>query len=617
MNCQCTVCSNCYQNLTKNRLKKEITCPQCSTASIKSVKPSVNEIILRKIEAQNSLIITCDNHQTEMVSHYCIECETPVCTYCQLDDTHNSHQIVKISRSQFANYTTNVLRIFDEYQIENIKAELGQQRDNEISMNSMQLLQAISKVTRMLGPHIDEEETMKIDFKNYMLDPSSQQNNVWKQNSKVTKEDFNEFKHLVQDQINQQLEEFQTIMRQELKQTLNAFEINQNDINNQVQNQADIKIKETKDNQQKVLDEFKRESQSLLKEEIKSEFDKRLNDYETRVQTINKNNEELNQKLINSFIQQAQEGKCNCQNEIQLLNYKFAEYNDKIEQLKLLTQNEINDQANKLLEFQKSVKSIATKADIDQINQKMNSQEKQRQQFESEYQILKKSVQTIQESQDKQTKEYKQTQQQQQQVKDASTEKLHAISIKHEQELQDSKIVQTAFDQRLTSLEQELKSAQSALKDKQNQLESAFEEQSKQFNEEMKNLPKDQESLKIQQETFTNDQLQNTNQLENECDYSIIIGNNSQIEEEVKSSDIRQDNMLDNISQTLATIDNQEPQQEEQKFQAINGNNISLVQVPSVEELNMDKYLVDTHLFLTHYIVMIDFLLTPLHLCLV
>eukprot|EP00347_Sterkiella_histriomuscorum_P019804 403340234 len=153
LNCQCTICSNCYQNLSIKRHQKEITCPQCSAASIKSVKPAVNEMIMKKIEAQNSLIVTCEIHQTEMASHYCIECETPVCTYCQYDDTHNSHEIVMISKSQFTNYTTNVLRILNEYQKENMKALMGQQSNNEISLDSNNQSMLSQKSHECWTPH--------------------------------------------------------------------------------------------------------------------------------------------------------------------------------------------------------------------------------------------------------------------------------------------------------------------------------------------------------------------------------------------------------------------------------------------------------------------------------
>eukprot|EP00347_Sterkiella_histriomuscorum_P006620 403352073 len=649
LKCQCTICLDCHQMLSRNKLQKEITCPQCSATSIKSGKPAVNEMIMRKIEDQNSLFITCDIHQTEMASHYCIECQSPVCTYCQLEDTQNSHQIVKMSRSQFTNYTTNVMRIFDEYQVDNMKALLSQQSGNEISLDSIKLKQAIQRVTRMLGPHIDEDETTQIDFKSYLL---NLQQNAKRQNNLLTIEDFNEFKQLMQDQINQQLQESQSLIKEEIKQTLNAFESNQKEINNQTQNQVDHKITETRDNQQKVLSEFRRDinenllyykfdiskkieafdesfqkftqyellrkqseqqiqniletisnlkasqdqqaqiiklSESLLKQEIKSEFEKRLYELETRIQAFNKENELLNVKLINtdlkynSLIQQAQEGKCNCQNEFKLLDHKFAEYNDKIESLKLLTQNEINNQANKLLEFQSNVKSNATKADIEKINQQLNSQDKQRQKFDSDYQSLKKSVQSIQQNQDQQAKDFKQTQSKQKQDIDALTEKLNTTSIK--QELQEGKQVQNALDLRLTNLEQELKSAQISIQDNKNQLEYAFEEQSQQLKEEMKNFVEDQESLKLQSDTFSNELLLNINELKISCDqnHQMNVENNSKIEEEVKSSEIIQDNLLDNISSTLATIVNRQIQQEEQKVQD-NGNIISLVQVPSVQE---------------------------------
>eukprot|EP00347_Sterkiella_histriomuscorum_P002081 403369549 len=203
LNCKCTnICLSCYQNIASDENQNETILSQCCTLSIRSGEPNVNEMLMGKIESQNSLFITCDNHQTEMALQYCIECQIPVCDYCLYDD-HKTHQIVKMSKSKFTSYTNNVMRIFEEYQIEsiNMKAQLGQQSDNEISMNSIQLKQAISQVTKMLGTYINEEEASQID-------PTTLQSSLNTEASLFNKDGLIHIQQFIQDQINQQLKEF-------------------------------------------------------------------------------------------------------------------------------------------------------------------------------------------------------------------------------------------------------------------------------------------------------------------------------------------------------------------------------------------------------------------------
>eukprot|EP00347_Sterkiella_histriomuscorum_P019942 403339708 len=203
LNCKCTIiCLCCYQNIARNENQNENILSQCCTISIRSGELNVNEMLMGKIESQNSIFITCDNHQTELAIKYCIECQIPVCDYCLYDD-HKNHQVVKMLKSQFTSYTNNVMRIFEEYQIEsiNMKAQHAQQSDNEISMNSIQLKQAISQVTKMLGTYINEEEASQID-------PTTLQSSLNTEASLFNKDGLIHIQQFIQDQINQQLKEF-------------------------------------------------------------------------------------------------------------------------------------------------------------------------------------------------------------------------------------------------------------------------------------------------------------------------------------------------------------------------------------------------------------------------
>eukprot|EP00347_Sterkiella_histriomuscorum_P007537 403348542 len=180
-----------------------------------------------------------------------------------------------MSQSIFTSYSTNVNKIFDEYSVENMKAQLNQQSQNEIQLSSSEFKDMLSKVTRMLEPHIEDEEASLIDIQTYLVGPQNRQVDPQNRQPKVMKQVIqkppldchNEIDNqLSYDQFIKKMKESQAQMREEFKYSLNAFEVNQNQVNQSLQQQIDHRIKVAEDKQQKDLNELQKEIQSNLQE---------------------------------------------------------------------------------------------------------------------------------------------------------------------------------------------------------------------------------------------------------------------------------------------------------------------------------------------------------------
>eukprot|EP00347_Sterkiella_histriomuscorum_P012775 403367270 len=273
LQCICTFCLECVHLLLNDNPKRQVTCPDCISNSVLAQEPTVNMQILKKIKSQDLLFIICDDHQTQTTQYYCIQCEIPVCTHCKLD-THKTHLIVDLTRSLFQSYQTNVTRIFDEYSIENIKAQLNKQSQNEIQLSSFQFKEMLSKVTRLLIPHITNEEASLIQIQNFLIDPQNPKikaKQLQSEELQVLPNDVQiDFKQLIKDQIIEQLKESQASMREEFKQTFNAFKNNQNQVNNSIQEQVDKKINSSEDKYLKTIDDLKRELHENLEVKLKA-----------------------------------------------------------------------------------------------------------------------------------------------------------------------------------------------------------------------------------------------------------------------------------------------------------------------------------------------------------
>eukprot|EP00347_Sterkiella_histriomuscorum_P017230 403350183 len=244
---------------TNNNPKREVYCPDDKEVSTLAEVLKENKQILRKLESLDQLTLFCDDHEGQIANLYCTACQIPVCCHCKLEQqTHKAHSLIDLKQSDFKTYAQNVISLFDEYSIENMKTKLINQSMNEIQLKSSQFKQMIEKINRMLGHVASNEELQKIDLAYFLRDPLYAPQNKQPQRSNMMEEQKT---HHNQDSenIQQLINESQSKLREEFKQALNAFEINQNN-QNQVNSQINdsIKLNKTRlDNCEKTLEEFK------------------------------------------------------------------------------------------------------------------------------------------------------------------------------------------------------------------------------------------------------------------------------------------------------------------------------------------------------------------------
>eukprot|EP00347_Sterkiella_histriomuscorum_P002999 403365986 len=238
---------------------REVYCPDDKEVSTLAEVLKENKQILRKLESLDQLTLFCDDHEGQIANLYCTACQIPVCCHCKLEQqTHKAHSLIDLKQSDFKTYAQNVISLFDEYSIENMKTKLINQSMNEIQLKSSQFKQMIEKINRMLGHVASNEELQKIDLAYFLRDPLYAPQNKQPQRSNMMEEQKT---HHNQDSenIQQLINESQSKLREEFKQALNAFEINQNN-QNQVNSQINdsIKLNKTRlDNCEKTLEEFK------------------------------------------------------------------------------------------------------------------------------------------------------------------------------------------------------------------------------------------------------------------------------------------------------------------------------------------------------------------------
>eukprot|EP00347_Sterkiella_histriomuscorum_P022467 403338384 len=221
-----------------------------------------SKLVLRKLQSLDQLTIFCEDHEGQIANLYCTDCSIPVCSHCKLD-THKVHPLTELKQSNFKIYTNNVVKLLDEYSFENMKYELIQLSTNESQVNSSQFKETMNKVNRMLGGIVSEEESQKIELAHLLEDPLyNPQNRIKPQRSNMAEEQKSQ-SNLNLQTLQQLINDSQSKMREEFKQTLEAFEINQNQINNQ--NNESIKlIKTVQVNYDKTIEECKKDFQSNL-----------------------------------------------------------------------------------------------------------------------------------------------------------------------------------------------------------------------------------------------------------------------------------------------------------------------------------------------------------------
>eukprot|EP00347_Sterkiella_histriomuscorum_P011738 403371293 len=172
--CGCIYCLECINQALNGNIQRKIQCPGCLQQSILPDQLKVSSQVMNRLQELDNIIVKCENHQPEIAENYCLSCDIPVCLVCKLDD-HKGHQFVDFKLSKFKTYSENVMTLFDQYSVNNMISLLTKQCKNEIELTSTQFKSMISKVQRMLGHSITEQEFGLIDFVTYLDDP---QNNL-------------------------------------------------------------------------------------------------------------------------------------------------------------------------------------------------------------------------------------------------------------------------------------------------------------------------------------------------------------------------------------------------------------------------------------------------------
>eukprot|EP00347_Sterkiella_histriomuscorum_P008533 403344735 len=159
----CTWCLECINFHLKNNPKREIYCPLDKEVVTMPLVLKENRQILRKLQSLDQLTVFCDDHQSQIANLFYTTCQIPVCNYCKLEQiNHREHQLIDLKQSDFKTYTENVIRLFDDYSVENIKAQLIQQSMNESQLKSSQFKLLIERVNRMLSSIVSDEESQKV-----------------------------------------------------------------------------------------------------------------------------------------------------------------------------------------------------------------------------------------------------------------------------------------------------------------------------------------------------------------------------------------------------------------------------------------------------------------------
>eukprot|EP00347_Sterkiella_histriomuscorum_P014576 403360353 len=260
----CTWCLECINFHLKDNPKREIYCPEDKEMVTLPEVLRENRLIMRKLQSLDQLTVFCDDHAGQTTTMYCSKCEIPACNYCKLD-THKEHQLIDLKQSNFKTYTGNVLRLLDEYSVENIKSQLLQLSTNQSQLKSSQFKELINKVKRMLNSLVSEEEYQQIDLAVSMEDPQNNPQNrqrPQRSNVNISEEQKTQNNSNIQN-IQELIKESQSQLREEFKQQLEAFEINQNQINNQ-NNESFKLIKIDQDNFVNKTEELKKDIQSNL-----------------------------------------------------------------------------------------------------------------------------------------------------------------------------------------------------------------------------------------------------------------------------------------------------------------------------------------------------------------
>eukprot|EP00347_Sterkiella_histriomuscorum_P003259 403364977 len=327
LECTCIWCIECINFNLKDNPKREIYCPLDKEVVTMPVDLKESKQVLRKLESLDQLSVFCDDHEGQTATQYCITCQIPTCSHCKLV-THSEHSLIDLKQSSFKIYTSGVMKLLDEYSVENIKSQLFHLSTNESQLKSSQFKEIINKVNRMLGHVVSEEEYLKIDLAQSLEDPLyNPQNRLKPKLSNMVEEQKNQ-SNLNSQSLQQMINLSQSKIREEFKNTMNAFEINQNQINNQ--NNESVKlIKTSQDNFLINLEQFKRNLETKM-----TNFSDKCSAIEISFETQNLNIMKLDKsyKSLNDINNDYSQKQKLLQNKIEKTQIELNEFVKKVKQ---------------------------------------------------------------------------------------------------------------------------------------------------------------------------------------------------------------------------------------------------------------------------------------------
>eukprot|EP00347_Sterkiella_histriomuscorum_P007573 403348400 len=227
----CIWCLECINFHLIDNPKREIYCPIDKEFVTVPEKLRENRRMIDKLQSLNQHTVFCDEHEGQITNQYCTRCQIPICS-------HSEHSLLDLKPSSFKIYIDNVVKLLDEYSIENVKTQLIRLSNNESQLNSQDFKEIISKINRMLGKVL-------IDSTQSLEDPLYAPQNRNFQRSNVIEELGSQNNSNPQN-IQQMINDSQSQLREEFRQQLRALEINQNQLNNEINGSIQLNIPQKK-----------------------------------------------------------------------------------------------------------------------------------------------------------------------------------------------------------------------------------------------------------------------------------------------------------------------------------------------------------------------------------
>eukprot|EP00347_Sterkiella_histriomuscorum_P001574 403371507 len=352
--------------LLKDKPQRQIVCPGCDEVRTLPEQLQESRQIIKKLQSLDQLAIICTEHQPKICLMFCSNCEIPVCKECK-NGSHKDHLLVDLTQKQINDYAQNVRNLFQEYSVQNMISQVEKLCEKQEEVTSYEFKTICSKINRMLSHLTTDEEFNKIDLvscfgvhqnipkenqlKAIPINPISERINQ----EQLTRKD-------IQDMINNS----QDLLRKEFKQTLAAFERNQIQNDKSFSEQIDLKIQsDIQSSISKQLQQFKQAGNTDL-EKQRSDFEIESKEINLKLNYLYTNFTQLDQALHKATD--------NFESKLKTLNDQLIEFNQKIDTVKQLTQNKVNDLSNQVMQSKElRLDSLKSQFSLDELNHKLNN----------------------------------------------------------------------------------------------------------------------------------------------------------------------------------------------------------------------------------------------------